>query len=170
MRNILLIIGILIWTNGFAQSSNEIFNHFKGQENVTTVSISKYMFSLFSDVETQDSENQDFLEVVKTLDAMKIVTTENQSLAKELFSMTNKYLNKNNFKELMSIEEDNKVVLFSIKENGKRVSELIMLVSEGDKDVVYMSITGDIDLKKISKLSKKMNIQGLENLDEIDNK
>jgi hypothetical protein len=160
----------LIWSNGFAQSSNEIFDVFKGQEDVTTVSISKYMFSLFSDVETEDAESQEFLDVVKTLDAMKIITTENDLMSKKLLKMVNTYLKKNDFKELMSIEEKDQEVIFSIKESGKKVTELIMLVNENNQNIVYMSIVGDIDLKKISKLSKKMNIQGLENLDEIDNK
>jgi|LGVF01.1.fsa_nt_gb hypothetical protein len=169
MRNLAFIIAILSMPLlGLAQNSNDIFKKFKGKEDVTTVSISKYMFSLFSDVETDDADSQEFLELVQTLDGMKILTTENVSISHEVIESVQKHMDKSGFKELMTVEENGKDVVFKIKEEGKKVSELIMLVNEGDQ-VVFMSITGNIDLKKISQLSKKMNISGLEDLEDIDN-
>ncbi len=99
---------------------------------------------------------------------MKILTTENVSISHEVIESVQKHMDKSGFKELMTVEENGKDVVFKIKEEGKKVSELIMLVNEGDQ-VVFMSITGNIDLKKISQLSKKMNISGLEDLEDIDN-
>lgn len=169
MKRLIILLGIIIGSASvsFAQNSMEIIDKYKGQEGVSYISINKYLFSMFSDVDTEDAESQEFLDVVKTLDGMKILTTEDEKIGKDLYSKVSSYLNKNSFEELMRIEEKGKTVVFSIREEGKKVSELIMLVKE-ENDVVVMSIVGDIDLKKISKLSKKMNIEGLENLDEID--
>jgi len=170
MKNITFIIAVLSMPLlGLAQNSNDIFKKFKGKEDVTTVSVSKYMFSLFSDVETGDKDSQEFLDLVQTLDGMKILTTENSSMAKEIIKSVQKHMDNSGFNELMTVEENGKDVVFKIKEEGKKVSELIMLVNEGDQ-VVFMSITGNIDLKKISQLSKKMNISGLEDLEDIDSK
>ena len=100
---------------------------------------------------------------------MKIITTENTSTGKEIIISVKKHMDRNNFEELMTIDDKGKNVVFKIKEKNKKVSELIMLLDENDQ-VVFMSITGDIDLKKISTLSKKMNISGLDALENIDNK
>lgn len=168
MKRLIVLIGLFLGSTAiFAQSSTEIIESYKGKEDVSYISINKYLFSMFSDVDADDSDSKEFLDVVKTLDGMKILTTENKKIGDEIYAKASKYLQKHNFNELMSIEEKGKTVVFSIKGEGKKVSELIMLVKE-DSNIVFMSILGDIDLKKISKLSKKMNIQGLENLDEID--
>ncbi|MEN8138641.1 MAG: DUF4252 domain-containing protein [Bacteroidota bacterium] len=168
MRNIVYIVAIMSMPLlGLAQNSVEIFNKYKGKEDITTVSVSKYMFSLFSDVETDDPDSQEFLDLVQTLEGMKILTTEDAVMAQDIIKSVKKHMDKNDFKELMTVEENGKDVVFKIREEGKKVSELIMLVNEGD-EVVFMSIVGNIDLKKISKLSKKMNISGVENLESID--
>jgi hypothetical protein len=40
----------------------------------------------------------------------------------------------------------------------------------GGSDNVLICITGNIDLKSISKLSKAMDIEGMENIDKVDKK
>jgi hypothetical protein len=56
-----------------------------------------------------------------------------------------------------------------IKENGDIITEMLMLVG-GEKEFVAMSLYGEIDLKTISKLSKGMKINGMEYLENIDEK
>ncbi|MEZ5197060.1 MAG: DUF4252 domain-containing protein [Bacteroidales bacterium] len=53
------------------------------------------------------------------------------------------------------------------QKEGKNIKELLMVVG-GQDDNALISIQGDIDLKTISKLSKSMNIDGMENLEEIE--
>jgi len=45
-----------------------------------------------------------------------------------------------------------------------------LLIAGGKNENALISIQGNIDLKNISKLSKSMQIQGLEHLEEIDKK
>ena len=47
------------------------------------------------------------------------------------------------------------------------IGELLMLVG-GDHQFVAMDLFGEIDLKQISKLSKGMNMKGMEYLENID--
>ena len=169
MKKIILAVAIMcVPLFGISQNTNEIFDKYNGKEDVTTVSVSKYMFSMFSDVQTGDAESQEFLDLVKTIDGLKILTTTNKDYIKDIINTATLYMNKNGFEELLTINENGKKVIFKIKESGKKVSELNMLVQE-DNEVVFMNITGDIDLKKISQLSKKMNISGLEDLKDLDN-
>jgi len=66
----------------------------------------------------------------------------------------------------MSIKDGDTDMKFMIKEKGNIISELLM-IGGGDREFYIMSIVGDIDLKQISKLSSKMNIDGLQNLDKL---
>lgn len=53
------------------------------------------------------------------------------------------------------------------KISGNGYDELIMVVG-GKKSFFILSLYGEIDLKKISKLSKSMNIKGMEHLRKLD--
>jgi hypothetical protein len=79
-----------------------------------------------------------------------------------------KYLNSAKMEELMRVKDKDTNVKFYIR-NGKdadHVSELLMYVTglkdveaEGRKfETVLLSLTGDIDLNKISSLTNKMNL------------
>ena len=69
----------------------------------------------------------------------------------------------------MVIKEKDQDVKFLVHEKDGKITELL-LIAGGKNDNVLISIQGDIDLKNISKLSKSMNISGLEHLEEIDKK
>ena len=53
---------------------------------------------------------------------------------------------------------------FVTKENNGIISELLLLVG-GKDEFVMMSFVGNIDLDKISKLAKKLDIDGAEYLE-----
>ena len=77
--------------------------------------------------------------------------------------------------ELMIVKDDGKNIEFYSKE-GKSynfVSELLMHLTgniDGEDRTIIMSITGKIDLKKISKLTSDLNMPGSEELKNIDQK
>lgn len=76
---------------------------------------------------------------------------------------------KSEFEELMSVRDKDKDMKFYIKEAGGKISELVM-VAGGNDEFMILSLFGEIDLKQVSKISKKMNIDGLENLENIKDK
>jgi len=55
---------------------------------------------------------------------------------------------------------------FLIKESGGKISELIMIMG-GTKDFMVMTLFGEIDLKQVSRIGKKMNVEGLEKLEKM---
>jgi hypothetical protein len=69
----------------------------------------------------------------------------------------------------MQVRDQEENVRFLVKENGPKVKELLLLVG-GSDSFVLMSFVGDIDLKKISQLGKSMDIEGLEHLEELEQK
>lgn len=154
-----------------AQSpADALFDKYSGQDGFTSVYITQHMFGLFADIETEEEEDG-FVELVKNLKCIKIVTVDDESpeLNKEVnfYSEIMNDFPEEKYEELMVVKKKDQDVRFYILKEGKIISELLMIVG-GDEDNALISIQGDIDLKTISKLSKSMNIDGMENLEEID--
>lgn len=165
------MMALPLWLS--AQSpADALFDKYSGQEGFTSVYITQHMFSLFADIETEEDEDG-FIDLVKGLNCIKIVSVDDESPEK------NKEVNfykeimtdfpKDKYEELMVVKKKDQDVKFYILKDGKRISELLMIVG-GAEDNALISIQGDIDLKTISKLSKSMNIEGMENLEEIEEK
>ena len=117
---------------------------------------------------------------IKNLDDLKVFVSDNASMSSKMKNMMTQYLKKANLKELMRVKYNDTNVRFYFKQgsNEDKVAELLMFVS-GIKDVkvkgdevetVLLSLTGDIDLKQISKLTKEMNIPGGEHLKKAEKK
>jgi len=176
MKKLAILLAVIL--SPIVASAQGAFDSFEGQEGVTSVVVTKNMFKLLAqiDLESDDPEVADYLDLVNNLEFIKIFTTDRPDVAKKMNSSVEKYLNKNSgLSELMRVREDGNVVKFYTREgkNENFVSELLMHVSSTENDqveAVIMSITGNIDLKQISKLTKDLNVPGSENLKDIDKK
>lgn len=146
---------------------DELFEKYSGKEGFTSVYITSYMFSMFADMETEDPELD---ELVKNLTGIKILATDETYSGNANFytEIINK-LPLSKYKELMVIKEKDQDVKFLIHEKDGKIIELL-LIAGGKNENALISIQGNIDLKNISKLSKSMQIEGLEHLEEIDEK
>ncbi len=151
----------------FAQKTpvDELFDKYSGKEGFTTVYITSYMFSMFTNLETDDPE---FDDLMKNLKAIKILATDetysgNANFYKEIIDK----LPMDQYKELMVIKEKDQDVKFLVNEKDGKIIELLLIAGGKDENAL-ISIQGNIDLKNISKLSKSMQIEGLEHLEEID--
>ncbi|MBU8892921.1 MAG: DUF4252 domain-containing protein [Bacteroidales bacterium] len=170
MKKIILLLTVAFLTvQGFSQNTavDDLFDKYSGQEGFTSVYITSYMFSMFTDIETDDPE---FDELMKNLKGIKILATDesyagNANFFKEIIDK----LPMSQYKELMVIKEKDQEIKFLINEKDGKISELLLIAGGKDENAL-ISIQGNIDLKNISKLSKSMQIQGLEHLEEIDNK
>ena len=71
------------------------------------------------------------------------------------------------YTELMVVQEKGEEVHFYVKKENGGISELLMIAKEAD-EIVVLSLAGMLDMSYISKISKSMNIHGLEKLDKIE--
>lgn len=176
MKTMKILLGmcIMMLTTSYAIGQNsafqKLYSEYSGKEGFTTVSISSEMFGLFASVaDESDKDMKEFNEVVEKLNGLKILSF--QSTKDDDFNFKTRILDKlsvKDYKELMVVKENQKEVRFLIDENKDgRIGELLMLVEES-KGGVVMSISGDIDLKTISKISRNMKISGMENLGKIE--
>ncbi|MCG2417835.1 DUF4252 domain-containing protein [Aequorivita sp. F47161] len=152
------------------------FDSFENEKDVTAVVVTKNMFKLLSkmDLNSADPEAQAYLKMVNDLDNIKIFTTDNPSVSQKMDDAVAKYIaTSKNLGELMRIKEDGRNIRFYSKDgkNENFVSELLMHmdgVVDGKPTTVIMSITGNIDLKQISKLTADLKVPGSEELKNID--
>lgn len=165
----LLLLVVTIVTMAQKHPVDKLFEKYAGKEGFTTVLISSKMFSLFSNLETDDEEFDDLMNSLKSI---RILATDNDvELDKNInfYDEIMKELKVSEYEELMVIQEKDQNVKFLIREVDGKIVELL-LVSGGRDGNALISIKGDIDLKNISKLSKSMNVEGLEDLEKIDKK
>lgn len=152
---------------GFSQS---IFDKFEDYDEVTSVVVSQKAFELLAkiDVTVDDPEAQDFVDIATSLNSLKVFTTEDKGISSEMKSTVDKYLSSSKLTELMRVKDKEANVKFYIREgkDSDHVKELLMFMT-GIKNVemddrkietVLLTLTGDIDLNKISSLTNKMNL------------
>lgn len=150
MKHILLICGLIAFSSSiFAQNSvKKFYNKYKHKENVTSVKVQGWMIkSVLAFVE--DFEGED---IVKKVTKLRVLTMENGNLvsAKD-FNELVKDAKAESFEDLMVIRDGTTNVRFMIKENEKKIKNLLVLVSESD-EFVLISLECNLkwkDLKNI---------------------
>jgi len=162
----------------FISNAQNPFVSFEDDKDVSAVVVTKNMFKLLAkiDIESDDPEVKEYMDLVNNLNNIQVYSTTNPAVAKRMTSTVNDYISGNaSLSELMRVKDDGKNIKFYSKEgkNENFVSELLMHL-DGDIDGKYMSvimsITGNIDLKKVSKLTRDLNVPGSEELKNIENK
>ena len=174
MKNIAIITAIILAP--FISGAQNAFDFLENEKNVTSVVVTKNMFKLLSkmDLDSSDPEAQAYLKMVNDLDYIKIYTTDNPATAKKMNETVAKYISSSkNLGELMRVKDEGTNVKFYSKEGKTEnyVSELLMNldgVVDGKPTTVIMSITGNIDLKRISKLTQDLKVPGSELLKDLD--
>ena len=160
MMTLLLSIGMN------AQSLiSSTFSDYEENENYTRVSISKKMFSLIAGIDAEDPEEKELIETVSKIDGLKIIVADSSENPSAMYKETMDRLPKR-FEELMTVDDKNEKIVFMIDEKDGKVAELIMVL-KGD-EFVLLDLYGEIDLNQIASVSKKMNIEHMEKLEQIE--
>ncbi|WP_228851169.1 DUF4252 domain-containing protein [Aegicerativicinus sediminis] len=183
----LLVIAAIVLAPALA-SSQSIFDKFEDLEEVTSIIVNQKMFTMLAkiDIDTDDPESQEYLNMVKKITGLKVFTTGDEKISKDMGATVNQYLKSNQLAELMRIKDGDQTVQFYVKEgrDDDHVKELLMYVNglkeiTKDQDIeingkkreietVLLSLTGDIDLNQISKITSKMNVPGGDKLKKVE--
>ncbi|HDR88110.1 MAG TPA: DUF4252 domain-containing protein [Bacteroidetes bacterium] len=170
MKRIWFLFGwLIIPVVMHAQDSavDKLFAKYNGREGITSVTISSKMFEMFSEMETGDPE---FEQAVKGLKGIRILACEGgmvEGKPVNFFTELMQDLPLERYEEMMVVKEKDQNIRFLVREENGRMAELLMVVG-GGSDNVLISITGEIDMKSISKLSKSLQIKGLDKLDHME--
>lgn len=167
MKKVMLIM-VMTGLNAavFAQPDviTKFFGKYADDESFTQVTISSKMFGLFTDMEAEKPEDKEVLDAISKLKGLRILAKEDARNARDLYKEAFSLIPVKEYEELMTVRDKDKDMKFLIKESGGgKISELLMVMG-GDDDFMILSIFGEIDLKQISRIGKKMNVTGLEQL------
>lgn len=169
MKNLVVVIAFLMAsTVSFAQGA---FDKFEDKDGVASVIVNKKMFEMMSKVkvDTKDKEMQQYMNLLKKLDNLKVFTTSNAKLGADMKATVNSYLKSNPLEELMRVNGDGKNVKIYVKSgaNENIVKELLMYIEGAnmkDANTVVLSLTGNFSLDEISMLTEKMSLPGGDDL------
>lgn len=181
-KAILLLAIMIVPMVTFGQS---FFDKYESMKGVTSGVIGQKMFKMIAtiDVDLDDPEAQGFLDMVKQIESVKVLSTGDESISTQLAADTEKYIGSSKLDELMRFKDGNQSVKFYVKEgrDQNHVKELLMYINglkevtkdanieiNGEKrdiETILVSIIGDIDLREISKITSKMNVPGGQHLE-----
>lgn len=152
---------------------DRLFDKYAGQDGFTTVYISKYMFTMFAQLDgLEDEELTEMREVFGKLDGIKILAVDDADVVGKGLNFHDeimKDLDRNEYEELMVVKDSESDVVFLAREEKGVIVELLLIVG-GESDNALIAITGEINLSTISKISQSMDIEGMEKLEELEDK
>lgn len=164
---IITLVLVLVSSPFFAQVA---FDKFDGQDGITSIIVNKKMFELMSKVkvDASDKETQQYMNLIKKLDNLKVFTTSSSSATTDMKSTAEKYIRTAGLEELMRVNDNGKNIKILVKSGttDSQIRELLMFIEGANKanETVLMSLTGNFDLNEISILTDKMRIPGGEDL------
>ena len=182
MKKNVLILSLLMAP--LVMTAQSIFEKYEEMENVTSVVVNQKMFKMLAniDIQTNDSDSDDFTNQVKMLNNLTVFTTDDTGVSNSMKKDVEKYIKNSKLEELMRIKDGDQTVNFFVSEgkDDNHVKELLMFVNGlGDLtknenisingkqrviETVLLSLTGDIDLREVSKLTNQLNVPGGEQL------
>jgi hypothetical protein len=170
MKKIFVTLVVLATTMSatFAQDAiSKFFTKYQSDESFSQVTVSSKMFGLFTNMESDSPEDKEVLDAISKLKGLRILAKQDARDARELYKEAFSLIPVKEYEELMSVRDKDKDMKFYIKESsGGKISELLMVMG-GNTDFMVMSLFGEIDLKQVSRIGKKMDVKGLENLEKI---
>ena len=167
-----IVIGVLFGLLPFIGISQSIFDKYENMDEVGVVVVNKGMIDLLTTIgeNADDPEAREFMEVASGLDGLKVFMTEDNQISQDMHATVKKYLKSSKLEELMRVRDGDTHVKFYIREgrDENHVSELLMFVTGIDKadvgpngrniETVLLTLTGDVDLRKIGLLTKSMDL------------
>lgn len=164
---LITLVAVLFSSPFFAQN---IFDKFDGEDDVTSIVVNKKMFELMSKlkVDSSDKETQQYMNLIKKLDNLKVFTSSSSKVTSEMKSAADKYVKTAGLEELTSVNDSGNNIKILVKSgaNDSEIKELLMFIEpvNSANQTVLMSLTGSFDLDEISILTDKMRIPGGEEL------
>jgi TusA-related sulfurtransferase len=188
MKKKIVVLAMAIMLLPAVSMAQDVFDKYSDNSDVTYVSIKPKMFQMIAKmgINVDEPEAKAYMDMVKSITSFKTIVTDNKAISADITKWVKSRAG--SLEELMQVKDEGTEVKFYVKE-GKdpdHVKELLIFVNGIDKamkgqgveingeqrkiETVVVSLTGDINLNEISKLTEKMNIPGGDHLDKKERK
>ena len=153
------------------------FEKYEDMKDVDAMVMTSKMFKMLAKVDLSDNdpEAQEYMKLIENLDRIQIYKSSNSQVMSQMSSDVKSYLQKASLEELMRVNNEGQNIKFysAPGKNDNYVKELFMYL-EGSEDekpmTVILSITGEIDLSQLSKLTSDLKVPGAEELKKANKK
>lgn len=128
-----------------AQSSKSLYNKYSGEKGISAVYISPAMFRLIGklpELELAD-EDVDISRIIKSLEGMYILSTENLAMGTRICDDVDKLLRSGKYELLMEAKDDGEVMKMYTVTKGELITSFVML-SVNDDEVDFIGFDGQI--------------------------
>jgi len=173
--NKLVIALLLALAPMLIQSQN--FEKYEDMKDVDAMVMTSKMFKMLAkvDLSENDPEAREYMKLIENLDRIQIYKSSNTDIMSQMETDVKSYLQKGSLEELMRVNDNGQNIKFySLPgKNDNYVRELFMFMegSEDNKPMnVILSITGEIDLSQLSKLTSDLKVPGAEELKKANKK
>ncbi len=159
----------------FAQNPNLAlhFDKHLGEDGYTKVKITSKMFEMMADIDIDDEDFREFKEVVAGLKGIHIYASDDEQNVRQKMALATELqakLASDRYEDLIVVEDKEENVRIVIKESGNGLVEELLILAQDEEEIAAISIFGTLDLNKIAQLSSKVDIDGLEHLEKMDEK
>jgi hypothetical protein len=166
MGVVMMLLAVAAQAQGDAIT--KFFSKYQGDETFSQVTVSSKMFNLFTNMEVEKEEDKAVLDAISKLKGLRVLGKRETRDSRALYNEALGFIPAKEYEELMSVRDKDRDMKFFIKETAPgKISELVM-VAGGNEEFMVLSLFGEIDLKQISKIGSKMDIDGLQHLNKMD--
>ncbi|NND34314.1 MAG: DUF4252 domain-containing protein [Saprospiraceae bacterium] len=163
-----LLTGLSYYTTAQQSVLDQFFESHRDDTAFTVVNVSPKMFQMISRIDIEEDENGEISELIKGITGLRILVRDHGDGTKLYEDAFNK-ISRNGFEELLTVRDKGENIRFMVKEGNSAdiIKQLVLLVGGAD-DFVLLDLTGNINLKTIGKLSKSLDVPGMEHLEKIE--
>jgi len=162
MKKIAILIAFIIVP--MVTSAQSFFDKLEDMNGVDAIIVNKDAFEILSKFNPGKSEGNEAMEVFKMIQELKefkVFSTNDVAIADTMDAMVSSQVKSASLTELMRIKEDDSRVKIYVKTTSNKdfVSEVLMFVkgidkkTQGNSEAVVVSLTGNIDINKMSELA-----------------
>jgi len=139
---------LLIAIIGATAQISELFDRYADTDGVTTVYISKSLLKMMPDVKT---EGLDIKGISNKLETIRILTTENKSIAEKLKNDISKKLRPEEYEEMLKVNEGKEKTMIYMKSGDKEINEFL-IINQESREINIIQIIGKITPNDIQKI------------------
>ncbi len=161
-----VMLAVSVASQGQSDAVTKFFGKYQDNPEFTQVTVSSKMFGLFTNMDVEKPEDKEILEAISKIKGLRVLAKDDARDSRELYKEALSIVPKD-YEELMFVRDKDQDMKFLIKESGGKISDLLMIAA-GNDDFKMLSLFGEIDLKKVSKIGSKMSIDGLQHLNKMD--
>ncbi|MDN5200451.1 DUF4252 domain-containing protein [Fulvivirgaceae bacterium BMA10] len=164
MKTIRILTVILCLPSiGLAQSSTlkDVYRAYEDHEDAFSINLNGSFLS-FVEWFDEDDYDDDFDEIREEIKSIKILKIPKGrfGMDREEFRRLNRGVEREDFEELMTIDSDDSDIRVMAIERNRVIKDLILIV-DGEDEIILFELLGDINPKKVGKFSKCIQFNGI---------